>query len=67
MWATLQPSYCRVVHNLQDPSGESYHSITNVQEHDGMLYLSSVEEDAICWCPKQNCNGEVAENGTTFI
>ena len=37
----------RVVHNLQDPSGESYHSITNVQEHDGVLYLGSLGEDAI--------------------
>jgi len=37
----------RVVYNLQDPSGESYYFVTSVQEHQGMLYLGSVEEDAI--------------------
>jgi sugar lactone lactonase YvrE len=37
----------RCVQNLQDPSGESYHFITSVQEHEGMLYLGSAEEDAI--------------------
>ena len=36
----------RVVHNLQDPSA-SYAQITSVQEHEGMLYLGSIVEDAI--------------------
>ena len=36
----------RVVHNLQDPSA-SYAQITSVQEHEGMLYLGSLVEDAI--------------------
>lgn len=35
-----------VVHNLQDPSG-SYAQITSVQEHEGMLYLGSIVEDAV--------------------
>lgn len=36
----------RIIHNLQDPSG-SYQQITSVQQHDGMLYLGSVVEDAV--------------------
>lgn len=36
----------RVVHNLQDPSA-AYAQITSVQEHEGMLYLGSLVEDAI--------------------
>ena len=36
----------RVIHNLQDPSG-SYAQITNVEEHEGMLYLGRLAEDAI--------------------
>ena len=36
----------RVVHNLQDPSA-SYAQITSVQEHEGMLYLGSLVENAI--------------------
>jgi sugar lactone lactonase YvrE len=36
----------RVIHNLQDPSA-SFTQITSVQEHDGMLYLGSLVEDAI--------------------
>jgi sugar lactone lactonase YvrE len=35
-----------VVHNLQDPSG-AFSQITSVQEHEGMLYLGSLVEDAI--------------------
>jgi sugar lactone lactonase YvrE len=37
----------RVVHNLQDPSTDSYHFITNVQEHRGMLYLGSAVQNSI--------------------
>jgi sugar lactone lactonase YvrE len=37
----------RVVENLQDPTGMYYDTITSVQEHDGMLYLGSVAQDAI--------------------
>ena len=36
----------RVVHNLQDPAA-SYRGITSVQEHEGMLYLGSIQEDSI--------------------
>jgi sugar lactone lactonase YvrE len=36
----------RVIHNLQDPLG-SYAQITSVEEHEGMLYLGSLVEDAI--------------------
>jgi sugar lactone lactonase YvrE len=37
----------RVVHNLQDPSPDSFAPITSVREHRGMLYLGSLERDAI--------------------
>ena len=36
----------RVVYNLQDPAA-AYAQITSVQEHEGMLYLGSLVEDAI--------------------
>ena len=36
-----------VVHNLQDPTGMYYDTITSVQEHDGMLYLGSIAQDAL--------------------
>lgn len=36
----------RVIYNLQDPSA-SFSQITSVQEHEGMLYLGSLVEDAI--------------------
>jgi strictosidine synthase len=35
-----------VVHNLQDPAA-SFTQVTSVQEHEGMLYLGSLVEDAI--------------------
>jgi sugar lactone lactonase YvrE len=35
-----------VVHNLQDPAG-AFAQISSVEEHDGMLYLGSLVEDAI--------------------
>lgn len=41
----------RVVHNLQDLSSESYHFVTSAQEHQGMLYLGSVDENAIVRLP----------------
>ncbi len=37
----------RVVQNLQDPTGTYYDSITSVEEHDGMLYLGSINQDSI--------------------
>lgn len=37
----------RVVHNLQGPSGKAYARITSAREHDGHLYLGSIEEQAI--------------------
>ena len=36
----------RVIHNLQDPAG-TYAGISSVTEHEGMLYLGSLTEDAI--------------------
>ena len=36
-----------VVHNLQDPTGMYYDSITSAEEHDGKLYLGSNAQDAI--------------------
>ncbi len=39
-----------VVQNLQDPSG-SFGQITNVVEHNGMLYMGSLSEDAVGMIP----------------
>ncbi|MBI2422843.1 MAG: SMP-30/gluconolactonase/LRE family protein [Candidatus Hydrogenedentes bacterium] len=39
-----------VVHNLHDPNGK-YAPITSVQEHQGMLYLGSIEENAFARVP----------------
>jgi sugar lactone lactonase YvrE len=36
-----------VVYNLQDPSPQSFAPITSVREHRGMLYLGSLERDAV--------------------
>lgn len=36
-----------VIHNLQDASEDCYRVTTSVQEHGGMLYVGSLEEDAI--------------------
>ena len=36
-----------VLHNLQDPTGESFADITSVTEHGGMIYFGSIGEDAI--------------------
>ena len=41
----------RITHNLQDPSGEKYANITSATEHEGMLYLGSVLEDAVGCIP----------------
>ncbi|MGB3564876.1 MAG: SMP-30/gluconolactonase/LRE family protein [Thermoanaerobaculia bacterium] len=40
-----------VVHNLQDPAA-AFSQISSVQEHDGMLYLGSLVEDAIGRLPR---------------
>ena len=45
----------RFIYNLQDPS-RSYVQITNVVEHDGMLYLGSIKEDAIGRLPVPRTN-----------
>jgi len=37
----------RVVHNLQDPQGRAFAFVTNVVEHEGSLYLGSLELDAV--------------------
>lgn len=44
-----------VIQNLQDPSG-SYAQITSVEEHEGMLYLGSLVEDAIGRLPVPKTN-----------
>lgn len=36
-----------VVHNLQDPSEQSFSPITSAQEHDGTLYLGSLTRPAL--------------------
>ena len=45
----------RVIYNLQDAS-RSYVQTTNVVEHDGMLYLGSIKEDAIGRLPVPHTN-----------
>jgi sugar lactone lactonase YvrE len=37
----------RVVHNLQDPAGRGAAFVTNVVEHEGDLFLGSLERDAV--------------------
>jgi sugar lactone lactonase YvrE len=37
----------RVAYNLQDPSGKACAFVTNVVEHDGQLYMGSLERNAI--------------------
>jgi sugar lactone lactonase YvrE len=39
-----------LTHNLQGP-GERFHQVTGVREHDGMLYLGSLVENAIARVP----------------
>ena len=34
-----------VIHNLQDASGTGFATVTSVEEHDGLLYLGSLELD----------------------
>ncbi len=41
----------RVIHNLQEPSGNPYAMITSVQEHQGTLYLGSLQEPAFAFLP----------------
>ena len=36
-----------VIYNLQDPTGETYAKITSATEHEEMLYLGSIGENAI--------------------
>ncbi len=42
----------RVVHNLQDPAGRAAAFVTNVVEHDGSLYLGSLEREALARVPR---------------
>jgi sugar lactone lactonase YvrE len=37
----------KVTHHLQDPTGNTFNYITSAIEHNGMLYLGSISEDAI--------------------
>jgi len=37
----------KVIHNLQDPSGEFASVVTSAEEHDGMLYLGTIGDSAI--------------------
>jgi hypothetical protein len=41
----------RVIGNLQDASSDSFAPITSVQEHDGVLYLGSLERDHLARLP----------------
>jgi len=42
----------RVVHNLQDPAGQAAAFVTNAVEHEGHLYLGSLERDALARVPR---------------
>jgi sugar lactone lactonase YvrE len=37
----------KVIYNLQDPSPQSFAPVTSVREHGGILYLGSIERDAL--------------------
>ncbi|MEW9898142.1 SMP-30/gluconolactonase/LRE family protein [Chitinivorax sp. PXF-14] len=37
----------KVTHNLQDPDGRAYSTITNVVEHDGKLWFGSLDQPAV--------------------
>jgi sugar lactone lactonase YvrE len=41
----------RIVHDLQDPTGEAAAFVTNVTPHDGWLYLGSLQNDWIARVP----------------
>jgi sugar lactone lactonase YvrE len=41
----------RVVENLQDPSPASFAPVTSVREHEGFLYLGSLEREALARLP----------------
>ncbi|NUR07778.1 MAG: SMP-30/gluconolactonase/LRE family protein, partial [Nocardioidaceae bacterium] len=38
----------RVVHDL-DGGGPDYHMVTGVRRHQGRVWMSSLEEDAVAW------------------
>jgi hypothetical protein len=40
------------VHNLQDPAGQAAAFVTNAVEHEGHLYLGSLERDALARVPR---------------
>jgi len=46
-WALAIDEGGRVVESLQDPSPESFSPVTSVLEHDGVLWLGSLERDAL--------------------
>jgi hypothetical protein len=41
----------RIVHNLQDSSGNAYAPITAAHEFGGMLYFGSLQQDSIARLP----------------
>jgi sugar lactone lactonase YvrE len=46
-WALGIDEQGEVVENLQDPSPQSFSPVTSVLEHDGVLYLGSLEREAL--------------------
>jgi sugar lactone lactonase YvrE len=42
----------RIVHDLQDPTGRTFAFVTNVVEHEGALYLGSLELPAVGRIPR---------------
>jgi sugar lactone lactonase YvrE len=41
----------KIVRSLMDPKGETYHTITSVNEADGQLYFGSIAQDTIAVMP----------------
>jgi sugar lactone lactonase YvrE len=46
-WAIKIDANGAVLKNLMDPKGESYHTITSVNEFDGKLYFGSIQQDSM--------------------
>jgi sugar lactone lactonase YvrE len=44
----------KIVRSLMDPKGETYHTITSVNETDGQLYFGSIAQDTIATMPAPN-------------
>jgi sugar lactone lactonase YvrE len=53
-WALKFDAKGTIVRSLMDPKGETYHTITSVNEADGELYFGSIAQDTIAAMPAPN-------------